>query len=112
MKTLLASAAILSLLAAGTAVAGSKMSGEYSGDSPRMQMSDSEHRMGHSDERRGHGKYDDDDRYEHMQGRHDDDDDREHANRGQRGFDQMDKNGDGMIDREEFTAHMQDHDRS
>lgn len=46
-----------------------------------------------------------------MQGRHDDDD-REHANRGQGGFNRMDTNGDGMIDREEFTAHMQDHDRS
>ena len=43
MKTLLASAAILSLLAAGSAVAGSKMSGDHRDDHPHMQMSDSEH---------------------------------------------------------------------
>lgn len=112
MKTLLASAALLSLLATGSAVARSKMSDEYRADSPRMHMSDSDHRMGYSDERRYHNKYDDDDRYERMQGRHDDDDDREYSRRGQRGFDRMDANGDGVIDREEFTAHMQDHDRS
>ena len=112
MKTLLASAAILSLLAAGTAVAGSKMSGEYRSDSPHMEKSDQDNRMGSSDDRRGYDKYDDDDRSERMQGRHSDDDDREHSNRGQRGFDRMDTNGDGVIDRKEFTAHTQDRDRS
>ncbi len=112
MKTLLASAAILSLLAAGSAVAGSKMSGDHRDDHPHMQMSDSEHDKGYSGKGRGYDKYDDDDdRSERMQGRHDNDD-REHANRGQGGFNRMDTNGDGMIDREEFTAHMQDHDRS
>lgn len=110
MKTLLASAALLSLLAAGTAVAGSKISDEYRADSPRMQMSDSDHRMGHSGERRDHDRYDDD-RYEAMRGHHDDDD-REYTRRDSHGFDRMDTNGDGVIDREEFTAHMQDHDRS
>jgi hypothetical protein len=112
MKSLLASAAILSLLAAGTAVAGSKMPGAYRSDSPRMGMSDEDHRMGRSEDRYSRDKYDDDDRYEHMEGRDKDDDDREHSNRGHRGFDRMDTNGDGVIDRKEFTAHKQDRERS
>ena len=110
MKTLLAATAILSLLAAGTAVAGSKMSGEYAGDGPRMQMSDSDSYPGRAKDRR---KYDDDDdRSEYMRNRYDDDDDRAYSDRSERAFQRMDTNSDGMIDKQEFKSHMQTRNRS
>lgn len=113
MKTLLAATAILSLLAAGTAVAGSKMSGGYAGDGPRMQMSDSDSYPDRAKDRREYEKYDDDDdRSEYMRNRYDDDDDHAYSDRSERAFQRMDINGDGMIDKQEFKSHMQMRKRS